>query len=193
MGNRVAVPDWNSSTAAKQSKYVVGNTSGSTQNIPDPTTAAPYLKSMAIIPSDPWTVIELVNSSFNTGSTLTGGRLRLTFIAVADDQAVVLGNECRVRYAANIFDYVIDTPIGSSSLSPTAQPLSNATPPVSVGSGGEYDFHTSVFSDPLTLTRDEVITVGFSFEASNGGSPVILGTTSQWSIKWRLEYVPVVA
>ena len=189
MGYHTDVPDWNG--AVSPTKYAVGNTTASFINIPQPTSDALLKKSMIAFAADPWDVEQLINSSFQTSSTtLTGGVLRLSFFAMMTGQLSAAGNVGKLRYSINVFNAPINTPIGNTPIQPASVPLAGETAAITI-SGSVYDFHGIAESSLLTLTRDQVVTVGFSYEVNDGdaGPGVQLQTNQPWSVKWRLEYV----
>ena len=189
MGYHTGVPDWNG--AVDSSKYAVGNKSSGVINIPQPTSDALLKKSMALVSLDPWGVEQLINSSFQTSSTaLTGGVLRLSFFAMMTGQISAAGYVGKLRYSINVFNAPINTPIGNTASQPASVPLAGETTAITI-SGTVYDFHGKAESSSLTLTRDQVVTVGFSYEVNDGdaGPGVQLQTDQPWSVKWRLEYV----
>ena len=194
MGYSSNVPDWNG--AVDPTKYAVGSLSNLDINIPNPNAGTSLLKkSMVMSPADPWDVGQLINSSFSTLPTsLTGGSLRLSFFAMMDGQstlsAAYLG---KFRYSVNIFSSTVTGTIGNASLNPVSVPFSGVTAGITAGSGnGVYDWHEVETSAGLTLTRDQVITVGFSFEVNDGDTGLVLEADQPWSVKWRLEYVQTV-
>ena len=192
MGYHTDVPDWNG--AVSPTKYAVGNTTGGVINIPQPTSDALLKKSMVGLAADPWDVEQLINSSFQTYSTdLTGAALRLSFFAMMTGQISAAAYVGKLRYSINVFNAPINTPIGSTPIQPASVPLASFTTAIPI-SGSVYDFHGVVETGTLTLTRDQVVTVGFSFEVNDGesGPGVQLLSTEPWSVKWRLEYAQTV-
>jgi hypothetical protein len=194
MGYSSNVPDWND--PVDPTKYAVGSLSNLDINIPNPNAGTSLLKkSMDLSPADPWDVGQLINSSFSTLPTsLTGGSLRLSFFAMMAGQstlsAAYLG---KFRYSVNIFSSTVTGTIGNASLNPVSVPFSGVTAGITAGSGnGVYDWHEVEESAGLTLTRDQVITVGFSFEVNDGDTGLVLEADEPWSVKWRLEYVQTV-
>jgi len=191
MGYHSGVPDWNG--AVNPTKYAVGNKSSGVINIPQPTSDALLKKSMSLVTLDTWDVGQLINSSFQTSSTdLTGGVLRLSFFAMMDGQLTTAGYLGKFRYSVNVFASTVGSAIGNASLSPVSVPLSGVTTAITAGGGGVYDFHEVKESAGLTLTRDQVVTVGFSFEVNDGDTGIVLEADQPWSVKWRLEYVQTV-
>ena len=193
-GYRNAVPDWNGA-GASNAKYAVG---GTTPNWGAPNSPTQVYYQMETAQTDTFNTEDILESGFHgqasPGGDLTGGFLRITALAWMSDQVsnpLYLG---RVRISVKKFDV---TPNSAGLATPTDQPTATIidntsyqiAPNTIPGPFGAYSWSFILESDGLTVTRNEIFKLGFSYEVvDNGGNPITLATNGPWAINWRMEY-----
>ena len=148
--------------------------------------------------TDNFNTEDVLDSGFHgqatPGGDLTGGFIRVTALAWMSDQVSNPTYLGRVRISVKKFDVVPNTAgLATPTTSPTATIIDNTSyqiaPNTIPGPLGAYSWSFTLTSDPLTMTRNDIFKLGFSYEVEDtGGNPITLDVSGPWSIKWRMEY-----
>ena len=125
---------------------------------------------------------------------LTGGKIRMSCMSFIKDQVISFGNTINLKVAVQKFDKNA-TSLGINTVSPVADVMQLDSNSQFIANGtsgnGACQWNFILESDPINLTKFEMLMVGVAYEGktSGGGGFGLNVGTGPWNFTYQMDYV----